>query len=383
MDARIAAAQNRTWTRRATGRAWTTTVAVSLLTLGLDAPPAIAGSCQFDAAAATLAGVMTDAGLPGAGLLVGTRQGVLHERYLGGYGPDTVVALASATKLLSAVRIMQLVDRGQVGLDAPVSTWLPVFTGAQGAMTLRQMFSHSAGYGNDETSAVLGNNTITLAQATNLIACCVPPIGTPGGQFAYGGVSMHVAGRVAELATGTDWQLQWQQQVGAPLDITSIDWQGFGPTLNYRIAGGARSNLRDYGRVLHLLLNGGVGNGRRLLGAAAIATMASNQTAGLPVLYLPPTAPSSDYGLGVWIEAPVAPGAAATVSSAGAFGFQPWIDFQTGFFAVFMLRGQAGINAQMRPATESMIAAIRAELATDCTPVELFDKLFATGTDGW
>jgi CubicO group peptidase (beta-lactamase class C family) len=187
---------------------------------------------------------------------------------------------------------------------------------------------------------------------------------------------------VAVVAAGGDWQLQWQQAIGAPLGITSIDWQGLGPTLNYRIAGGAQSNLRDYGRVLHLLLNEGVGNGRRLLGAGAIATMTINQSAGLPVLYLPPAATSSDYGLGLWIEAPVAPAAAPTVSSAGAFGFQPWIDFQTGFFAVFMIRGQAGVNALMRPAAESMIGAIRAELATGCTPVELFDRVFATGTDG-
>jgi len=81
--------------------------------------------------------------------------------------PDTVLFMASTTKLTSAVAVMQCVERGQIGLDDHVGKYLPEFEDAiviegwQSAqedgkeepvlrkattkMTLRQMLSHTSG----------------------------------------------------------------------------------------------------------------------------------------------------------------------------------------------------------------------------------------------
>ncbi len=352
--------------------------------LVLASPAVHAAECRFDDAHARFAALVASEGLPGGGMLVGTTQGVLAERYLGSYTPQTVIALASASKLASAVRIAQVIERGEAGLDTPVSTYLPAFTGEKGTMTLRRMFSHTAGYGGDESAPVLGDDTITLAEAVQRIACCRPfEAGyTMGGQFAYGGISMHVAGRVAEVVGGGDWEQRWRSEVGTPLGITTIDWQGLGPTANYRISGSGQSSLPDYGRLLHMLANRGRGDGVRVLKPASVRLIVEDQVGDRPIAYAPNNAVAPiRYGLGNWI-APGPQGEPTFSHSLGAFGFFPWFDTSRGLYGAFMIRGGAGINDQAFPVYLQMVADITARFdAGGCTPITPTDEVFVETFD--
>ena len=78
-----------------------------------------------------------------------------------------LIAIASASKWVSAVAILTLVDDGLIDLDAPLSTYLPQFTGSKGTMTVRQMFSHTSGLPGGSSWAVLTDGTITLAEAAD------------------------------------------------------------------------------------------------------------------------------------------------------------------------------------------------------------------------
>ncbi len=49
------------------------------------------------------------------------------------------------------------------------------------------------------------DDTISLAQAAVTIAADIVPDALPGTQFSYGGLSMHVGGRMAEVADGRLW----------------------------------------------------------------------------------------------------------------------------------------------------------------------------------
>ncbi|SDD19676.1 serine hydrolase domain-containing protein [Aquimonas voraii] len=325
--------------------------------------------------------------LPGAALLLGSRQGLLLEHYAGSYSAQTVVAIASASKLLGAVRILQLADRGILDLDAPIGPLLPEFSGDKADMTLDQLFSHTSGYGNDSAAPEITDRSISLAEAVLQIACCrdFPAGYSVGGQFAYGGVSMHIGGRAAEVATGQDWQQGWQQALGAPLGISSIDWQAFGPTTNYMVAGGARSNLRDYGAVLHLLTNEGVASsGARLLSRDSVFELWRDRITDLPVIDPPPTAePPVRYGLGSWFIPQRPAGRAPLIHSLGAFGFMPWIDFEAGLFGVFMVRGAPGINTRLMSDYEALFVELRAAAeASGCREFERFDSVFADDLEG-
>jgi CubicO group peptidase (beta-lactamase class C family) len=345
-----------------------------------------AGSCEFQPALSRFDQLLASEGLPGGAVLIGTRQGVLLERYAGTYNANTVVAIASASKLASAIRIAQLIDRGVLDAEAPVSELLPQFTGEKAEMTLLQLFSHTSGYGNDSAAPEITDRSISLAEAVDQIACCrdFPTGYGVGQQFAYGGVSMHIGGRMAEVATGEDWQTSWQRELGAPLGISGIDWEAFGATTNYMIAGGARSNLTDYGRLVHLLLNEGWANGQRLLSRDAVFGFWQDRVGSLPVIDPPPTVTLPvRYGLGSWIDGSRNVPRPPLIHSLGAFGYFPWVDFEAGLYGVFMIRGLPGINTRALPVYLNMVADIRSEIAANsCVEIERFNDVFSDGLEG-
>lgn len=360
------------------------------LLLGLAAllvaePSAAQSTCTFAAAQTRFAQLLADQGLSGGALLIGDRQGILLEQYFGNYTAATVVPIASASKLVSGVRILQLIDDGRLDPEAPVATVLPQFTGDKAAMTVTQMFSHTAGYGGDSGDPLVFDRSLTLAQAVDQVACCRPlPAGfTVGGQFAYGGVSMHIAGRVAEVVTGTDWQAGWQTELSAPLGIASIDWQAFGSTTNYPIAGGARANLRDLGRLLHLLAHDGRSNNRRLLSAGAVERLRIDRVAGLPLAVVPVNVVAPvRYGLGAWIDGLGGPDRPQLLQSLGAFGTMPWVDLDRQVFGVFMIFGSGGVNEASVPAYREMLATIENRLdAGPCEWQQRFDEIFVDAFD--
>lgn len=297
------------------------------------------GQCDFSPVAQVAQGIVDNAlVVNGASVWLETAdQSVSESHYLGTFDATTVVPIASATKLLSAVVILSLVDDGMIDLDAPVSSYLPLWSGVSGTMTVRQMFSHTSGLPGGSSHSVLSDSTITLAQAVEQIRTTIVLDAPPGTQFAYGGLSMHVAGRVAEVVSGQSWAQLFNARVATPLGLTDTDYYGFGFTVNPRIAGGARSSLADYGTVLRMLRDGGRWNGQTILSAEAVQTMFADQTNGVPIA----SSPASDgrrYGIGVWRDLVTPAGAPLRISSPGAFGFTPWIDLDLRLSGIFMVQ---------------------------------------------
>ncbi len=297
-----------------------------------------AQTCDFTAVTQVVDGLLAaNPQIPGAALRLAKGEQVLYERYFGAYSPQTVVPIASASKLLSAATLMTFVDQDLLDLDAPVSATLPAFTGEKAGMTLRQMLSHTSGLPGGADPPVLKNTSISLTQAVDEIACCIPLDAPPGTQFAYGGLSMQVAGRMAEVAHGQAWASLFAQRIASPLGMTHTDYQGLGVTNNPRIAGGARSSLDDYGRLLEMLLAKGWFRGARILSEASVAEMWQDQTFEVPIAFAPVGAAGLRYGLGAWRNLTTPQGDALRVSSTGAFGFAPWIDLDLGYYGVFLV----------------------------------------------
>ncbi|MEP7042912.1 MAG: serine hydrolase [Dokdonella sp.] len=367
-----------------------------LATLGASMSSAHAG-CDFSAADTAMQNLLALDGISDGGLIVGSTRGIWHKQYFGVYDDSTGLPLASASKLLSGVRVMQLVDRQVLDLDAPVSGYLsgPLYPWSATAapITLRQMFSHTAGYGDDEDDPVLSDHTITLARSVQEIASNYDGLSPQnflpvGSWFAYGGVSMQIGGGVAQAQSGVDWQAGWKHDIGAPMCISTIDWQGLGPTVNYRIAGSARASLDDYARVLAMLANDGIGNGTRILSPAAIATLNHSQTGDAAPGYTPPAADGlTQYGVGAWIEP--SPTSASTdapvIDSIGAFGYAPWVDFSNGTFGILMIADNAaGQNPgiESRAVLQQIVQLVRDQLAANggsCTASATYDAIFTDG----
>src|SRR5277367_3378652 len=63
---------------------------------------------------------------------------------------DTIFDAASLTKVLAGTpAIMLLVERGKVNLDAPVSKYIPEYSGEMGRITVRELMTHTSGLAPD------------------------------------------------------------------------------------------------------------------------------------------------------------------------------------------------------------------------------------------
>ena len=273
--------------------------------------------------------------LDGASLRVNRSGNVVYREAFGGYGLDTRIRIASASKWLSALLIARLVEQGRLRWSDTVGQYFPDVAPDKRGITLEQMFSHTSGLpGGDDDC--MSNPLYTLATCAERILQ-QPMIGEPGKVFSYGGNSMQVAGRIAELATGQSWDDLFIADMVVPLGLTATDFAtsstapGYVRNRNPRIAGGVRSTLEDYGKVVDMILADGCLDTsdllpcppwRRMLARSTLDFMAKDRTVGTVDVSRPPTATGFGYGLGQWID----PSSPLIVSSPGAFGFTPWVD---------------------------------------------------------
>lgn len=339
-----------------------------------------------DADAATDA-LVAGHGLPGASLRLAGGTGEVHRRHVGAYDESTRVPIASASKWLSALTLARLVEAGALRWDSTVGDYFPEAPAAVRGVTVDQLFSHTSGIATDEADC-LSARGVTLQQCAQAILAR-PLAWTPGSVFAYGGNSMQVAGALAERATGRSWDAIFQAEMGVPLGLTGTDWtaaavrDGYVPNANPRIAGGARSTLADYSRVVDMVLAGGDVDGEAFLSPQTLALMARDRTVGLPIADSPDSRTDQGYGLGQWVEERDVHGATTRVSSPGAFGFTPWVDWRQGSNGVLLVRGNGSqmrkdINALLQacldalePARELQEAASPASPSRRAAPVRL------------
>ncbi len=284
--------------------------------------------------------------LDGASLRVNKAGTVVYRRAFGGYTLSTRVRIASASKWLSALTLARVVEKGQMRWSDTVGQYFPNIEQSKRGITLEQLFSHTSALpGGDDTC--MSNPLYTLATCANRILQ-QPLIGAPGKVFSYGGNSMQVAGRMAEIATGKAWDDIFIAEMVTPLNLNASDFAtastapGYVRNTNPRIAGGVRSTLEDYGKVLDTVLaygclDTGFPNnclpGRRFLSRVTIEFMARDRTVGTVDISRPPTSIGYGYGLGQWID-PTSP---LIVSSPGAFGFTPWVDRNTQVAGVLLV----------------------------------------------
>lgn len=72
--------------------------------------------------------------------------------------PVTRFALGSASKLLTTVAVLRLVEQGRLDLDRPITAWLPDFRADTGArVTLRRLLSNTSGIP-DQLNAAVGTD---------------------------------------------------------------------------------------------------------------------------------------------------------------------------------------------------------------------------------
>lgn len=359
------------------------------------APAEVGLSAEALARMAPAMRAYTDSGKLGGVLVAVARHG--RVAYLETFGtadvrtgaplaPDAVFRMYSMTKPVTAVAVLQLVERGKLGLDDPVSRYVPAFaeavvyagggavqpttTPATRPITVRQLLMHTSGmaYGLGNLAADSIANARGLFVASRTAAgfadtvARLPLAFQPGERWRYG-PGLEVLGRVVEVVDGRPFERYLDEEIFRPLGMRSTAFR-LTPALRARLAGfyergpdgqlhptrglvpldlleptarfacggcGLVSTAGDYLRFAQMLLDGGTLDGVRLLRPETVAEL--RRDALPPALGLIPAGnfgPGTGFGLGVAVQrdgpSPENPSAPGTFGWSGAANTYFWVD---------------------------------------------------------
>ena len=141
--------------------------------------------------------------------------------------PDSIFQIGSNTKVITATMVMQLVDSGQVALDAPVRKYLKDFAlddpTAAGEITVRQLLTHTSGIQGDYFKG-FGRGTESIARYVDSLAE-MDLVHRPGQMWSYCNSGFVVAGRLAEVVAGKPYHQLLTENIGGPLHLGSTTIQ--------------------------------------------------------------------------------------------------------------------------------------------------------------
>ena len=228
----------------------------------------------------------------------------------------TAFNIGSISKTVAAWGVMQLVEQGELDLDAPVENYLtrwhlPESEFPHEAVTIRRLLSHTAGlslhgYPGFEPSEKLPTIEESLSGATNGSGA-VYVAHEPGSKWQYSGGGYTVAQLIVEEVTGQTFADYMDSRVLGPLgmhdssfpwdeDVDRIAAQPYGsvgepipgPRFTAQAAASLKTTLEDFLRFARASL------GTLEQGSGTIAIL-SNETLQLMQTVV---APSNNYGLG-------------------------------------------------------------------------------------
>lgn len=190
---------------------------------------ALHATCEPHSLDEFIASEMDAAGLPGMayavvdnGISVSGAHGVVDIRSEEAVTPDTPFQLASISKSITAVAILQLVESGNVALDGELSLYLDVFRDSPGgAITLRQLLSHTSGYSTlqgNETEVDNPGNEDALTRQAALIASWSPAY-APASRWDYSNANYVLLGAVIETISELKYDQYIESMILQPIGM--------------------------------------------------------------------------------------------------------------------------------------------------------------------
>ena len=311
---------------------------------------------------------------------------------------DTIFALASMTKPVTSVAVMQLVEAGKVTLDEPASTYVPDLAKVQvldngklrpprNPITVRHLLTHTAGFSYEFMSPEI-LDLVKKGKLRSMLAggdafLNAPLLFDPGQRWEYG-ISTDWLGRLVEKVSGQRLDEYFRDNIFTPLAMPDSyfqvpdgkknriakRYQRKDGTLSEQPAmllggatflsggGGLFSTAADYIRLTTAILNGGELDGKRILKSETVALMGQNHIGELSVRPFRSLAPEfatdnaalpgalDKFGLGFALNSRALDRGrgANTMSWAGIFNTFFWIDREKKLCAVLMTQMSPGLD---------------------------------------
>ncbi len=279
-----------------------------------------------------------DADVPGVSIVIVDGAG---ERYAAGFGardietnrpatPDTLYGMASLTKPVTSLAVLQLVENGRISLDDNINEYVDHFADAPGdAITVADLLSHSSGMPATEPDIVdqaFSGLPAGVADDTDFerwVRDTTVHRVTDEDRFLYYNVGYIVLGSVIEAVDGRSYTDYVAEEIFSPLgmDRSTFDpdalqadddamtgyVQGedipesapFPYDSLIRPAGGLISSSRELARFLRAMMGDGSLDGARVCSSKTIDRL--QQSRNRTVTYLDGGQP--EYGFG-WVREP-------------------------------------------------------------------------------
>lgn len=331
--------------------------------------------------------------------VVADARGVVYEQAIG-VRKDAIFAIASMTKPITSVAVMQLVESGRIALDAPASAYVPELAKVQvldggkrrtprSPITVRHLLTHTAGFGyefmNKELFDLVGRKELASAMEGGDAFLNAPLLFDPGARWEYG-INTDWLGRIVERVSGQSLDAYFRAKIFEPLGMTDSYFDvpqakqsrmapmfrrtpdgglepmppnaAPKPSTFFSGGGGLSSTAPDYLRFVRALMAGGALDGRRVLSAGNVAMMGRNQIGDLTIRAMPSLIPSlatdaavlpgglDKFGLGFALNSrPNGPSRGAnSLAWAGIFNTFFWIDREKQIGAVLMTHMLPGLD---------------------------------------
>jgi methyl acetate hydrolase len=295
---------------------------------------------------------------------------------------NSLVWMASLTKLITSFCVLILVDRGQINLDTPIESLRDVQVLEAGVLrkaraipTMRQLLTHTAGF----TYPMWSNDIIAYMKANNVPSHAtslrksldVPLVNDPGVKFDYG-INIDYAGLEVERVMGMSLAKAMQELIFSKLGMVDVTFTP-NATQKSRIipmssrasgelkqipfstpdvqevnmgGGGLWGTAQDYMKMLLCVMN----KGAPLISETLFNEAIKNQIGDLFVSFAPTAMPGSASDFEPMAEIPKKHGLfsiinledkpngrkANSVSWAGLANCYWWVDFQSQIASVCM-----------------------------------------------
>jgi CubicO group peptidase (beta-lactamase class C family) len=289
----------------------------------------------------TAAGIVATAG-NAAGVLFEGAAGLRSATGGEAMTPGTVGWIASMTKAITSIAALQQVEAGRLTLDGPIAGILPdlaspqvlegfspagepILRPARGAITLRQLLTHTSGFGydiwNPDLVRYMQMKGIPGVASRKRLALTTPLVADPGTAWHYG-IGIDWAGLAVEAVTGRRLGEVIEERITGPLGMQDTSFRP-GPAQRARLSamhvrgadgglapipfpipeeqefdmggGGLYGTAPDYLRFCRMVLNGGALDGARILSAGMVEDLGRNQMGDLLVGPLATAQPGASH----------------------------------------------------------------------------------------
>ena len=193
---------------------------------------------------------MRSARIPGLALVIVKGDQIVYSKGYGQADPSgrpvtlqTPFMIGSITKSMTALAVMQLVEAGQVELDAPVQRYLPWFRVADpqvsAQITVRQLIVQTSGIPQPMTSQMITDLDDGALERVVRALANEKLVSPPGQSFTYSNGNYNTLGLIVQTVSGQSYEEYVKQHIFAPLDmqnsfVSQAEAEQHGMAMGYR-----------------------------------------------------------------------------------------------------------------------------------------------------